>query len=356
MMIIGRGALALFLSLLPCTAFALDNAKVDRIDAASVKVSWTGKDPVSIYVADGPETPLSKAKLVTRDRKAGSFTLPLDTRHHLYLLLRDKGDGKVTRLAERLLPLEQGSNFRDIGGYAGAGGKTVKWGRIFRSGAMPMLSEKDYALLSQLRIGSIIDLRSNDEREIAPTQLDDRTGALFLSNDYAFASLFAANSMQANGKFSTDLYASYTKTFLPQYRQIFNRLLADDGAVLYNCSAGQDRTGTATALILSALGVPRDVILADYHLSTQFRRPDYEFPKLDPAAYPGNAFVKMMAAYSGRPGANKAQPLYGPDGIAYLQRFLEGIDAQWGSVDRFLEVEIGLTPQKRDRLRALALE
>lgn len=67
--------------------------------------------------------------------------------------------------------------------------------------------------------------------------------------------------------------------------------------VAYNCSAGQDRTGFASAVILSALGVPREIIVRDYHLSSEYRRPEFEMTKFDPAAFPDNAAAKMFAAY-----------------------------------------------------------
>ena len=60
-----------------------------------------------------------------------------------YFLLRDTTDSSVTRVAERLVPLKLGPNFRDIGGYAGTGGRHVRWGLIYRAGATPMLSAQD---------------------------------------------------------------------------------------------------------------------------------------------------------------------------------------------------------------------
>ncbi len=59
----------------------------------------------------------------------------------------------------------------------------------------------------------------------------------------------------------------------PQMRLLFNTLKRGEGPIEYNCSAGQDRTGFATALILSALGVPRETIYKDYLLSVKYRQP-----------------------------------------------------------------------------------
>ncbi len=346
------GAATLVLS---TPAIAVTNAKVERVDAAHVTVSWNDPGAVTVYATNDPVAGIGKLVPVAKDVRTGIATVPSDTKARHYFLLKGT-DGKITRVAERLLPLEQGSNFRDLGGYTGAGGKTVKWGKMFRSGAMPMLTEADYTQLATLHLGSMIDMRSIDEREIAPTQLDDRTGALYITNDYSAKSMFASMPRSTDGKFSSDLYANFATMYATQYRAIFSRLLADDGAVVYNCSAGQDRTGTATALILSALGVSRDVIMADYQLSTKYRRPQFEMPKLNPADYPGNVMVQFMAQYANRPGADKPNPLYGPDGVAFLTPFLDGIVTKYGSVDAYLDKEIGLTPAKRAKLRALYLE
>lgn len=270
----------------------------------------------------------------------------------MYFLLRDGGDNSVVMLAERSIPLQQGSNFRDLGGYEAADGRRVKWGKVFRSGAMPLLTEADYSLLGQLRIGTIVDLRSTDERQIAPDMLDDRTGALFVSNDYSLKSLMTPMASRG-GEY---VYAGMGKALAPQYRAMFRRLLADEGATLYHCSAGQDRTGVATALIYSALGVPRETILKDYHLSTVLRRPQFEMPPLDPAEWPGNPIVPYYVAAQSRPGGAKAEPLFTPSGKAHLAQFFEVIDREYGSVAGYLATELGLSERDIGRLKSLYLD
>src|SRR3546814_7695541 len=69
------------------------------------------------------------------------------------------------------------------------------------------------------------------------------------------------------------VYRDFPQQLVPQLRVLFDTLLAKEGPVVYNCSAGQDRTGFATAMIMSALGVPREVIYKDYLLSTGYRKP-----------------------------------------------------------------------------------
>lgn len=333
-------------------AAAIDTVAVTRISDTQIRVTWHDSDPVSIFIADRPDHPDTDAKPAVVAERGGSAVVDLPHDRRRYLALRDGGDGSFVMAAERLLPLEHGSNFRDIGGYEGAGGKHVVWGRIFRSGAQPLLTEADHQLVDGLGLTTIVDLRSIEERSIAPDDLDDRTGALFLSNDYSITPLFAAMKRPAG----EPLYAGTERTLKPQLRALFKRLLTDDGATLYHCSAGQDRTGVATALILSALGVDRPTILADYHLSTRFRRPEYEMPAIDPKAYPGNPIAAYYAAGQARPDGHKAEPLYTADGQSHLAMFLAYLDREYGGVDAYLKFQLGVDADAIGKLQGLYLE
>ena len=337
--------------MLPGIAHAVEAGDVKRSDARTVTLHWQDNDPVSVYTSTDPDAGIAAATLVASDVRTGTLSVPAAATERRYFLLRDGGDGSVVTVAERELPLERGSNFRDLGGYRGAEGRMVRWGRIFRSGAMPLLTSGDYTLLSGLKIGAIVELRSLDERMIAPTQLDDRTGALFLSNDYSLTAMMA--NMMADREY---LYRDVGKALAPQYRMIFRRLLANDGAVVYNCSAGQDRTGVATALVLSALGVDRPAILRDYHLSTALRRPQNEMPPLNPADWPGNPIVPYYVAAMKSPGGPKAEPLYTPSGASHLVRFFEVIERDYGSVEAYLDRELGITAEDVKRLQAIYLQ
>jgi len=345
-----KTALAVVLLAGTAPALAIDNVMINRVDADHVKVSWQDSDPVDIIVTDTPVAAGAAVPVVKANRKGEAFVALPSTKRQ-FLVLRDGGDASLTLTAERELPLAKGSNFRDLGGYKGAGGKTVRWGKVFRSGALPLLTEDDYALLGGLQIGTIVDLRSLEEREVAGTLLDDRTGALFVSNDYSLKPLMA-NMGSMKGEY---VYTGMEKLLAPQYRSLFRRLLADDGAVMYHCSAGQDRTGIASALILSALGVDRETILADYHLSTQLRRPQNEMPPLDPADYPTNPIVQYYAAAAKKPGGVKAEPLYSASGKSHLAQFFELLDRDYGGVEGYLAT-IGVSKIDIARLQALYLE
>lgn len=342
-------ALLLASALTACApAFARELATLTRIDEQTVELDRGKTVPASIWISSDTRIDDGDQHVATSG-KAGKLRLAIPASERRYVILLGE-DGQATVVGERVLPLAQGSNFRDIGGYMTRDGKTVRWDKAFRSGAMPLLSEDDYALIGQLGIDSVVDLRSLEEREVAPDLLDDRTGAMFLANDYSLKPLMARFT-QGDGE---NTYKGMETMLAPQLRSLFRRLLADEGAVVYHCSAGQDRTGIATALIYDALGVDRETILEDYHLSTRLRRPQWEMPQVDPKDYPDNPIVQMYMA-GGKDRPIKAEPLYTPSGASHLAQFFTHLDAQYGGTEGYLKQALGLTDDDIVQLRKTML-
>jgi protein-tyrosine phosphatase len=339
----------LFAALTATPAMARELATLTRLDDATVELARMETPPVGVWISSDPVLDKGDQRVATAST-AAALKLPIPANERRYVILKGK-NGKTTVVAERVLPLQQGSNFRDIGGYVTKDGRTVKWDKAFRSGAMPLLTDADYALLGQLDLGAIVDLRSIEEREVAPDMLDDRTGALFLANDYSIKPLF--QDMAKSG--GENMYKGMELMLVPQFRALFNRLLANEGAVVYHCSAGQDRTGIATALIYDVLGVDRETILKDYHRSTELRRPQWEMPKVDPAAYPNNPILKYYAARAdGQPP--KAEPLYTKGGASHLAQFFTYLDQQYGGSEGYLKQKVGLTDADIAKLRQTMLD
>ena len=351
--------LALLLALLPVPALAdaPTNPLVQRAAPDRLRISWTDSSGVDVYMAEQPDATAERSRLVSADDRDGKHELSVAPGQRVYFLLRDRNDRKSVRVAERLLPLEQASNFRDIGGYPAAGEKHVRWGMIYRSGATPLLTEADQKFIHDLKLANLVDLRSSEERQLAPTKIE---GVPYHAVGYSMNAILAAMRPAAGSPPALQnggaLYRRMPEMLAPQMRVLFSRLLAKEGPVAYNCSAGQDRTGFATALILSALGVPRDVIIADYHLSTEYRRPQFEMAPFDPAAFPDNATAQLFARYRKDPGAGKPEPLKDADGTAFLSFALDEIDQHYGSVAAYLAKEIDITAVDLATLRATYLE
>ena len=342
-------AVALCLGLSMATPSALaappSDASVERDAAGRLVVRWSSADPVDVLVADRASAPASLARLVLAKDRDGGETIADPGAPRSYLLLRNARTGETTQVAERLVPLVGGSNFRDIGGYSVAGGRHVRWGMIYRSGGSPLLTDADLSRVGGLQLANMVDLRSDEERVLAPTRID---GVPYAAVGYSMSRLGVSGGMET-------AYRAMPKMLAPHLRLIFAKLLRGEGPLVYNCSAGQDRTGFTTALVLSALGASPETILADYHLSTTYRRPENEMPRIDPALAANNPTAAMFASYQRMPNA-RPQPLKTAEGKAFLSFALEEINAKWGSVDGYLKQEIGIGPAEIRRLRAAYTE
>jgi protein-tyrosine phosphatase len=141
-----------------------------------------------------------------------------------------------------------------------------------------------------------------------------------------------------------------------KWQKISWRRGTKEGPLLYNCSAGQDRTGVTTAIILSALGVARETIYADYLLSTPSRRPQWELPQISDAMAQTSKTAGFFAALQKNPAFAKHNPLMTTDGTPFPAYAFQAIDAQYGSIDTYLEQEIGVSKVDLAALRTTYFE
>ena len=331
---------------------------VERIAPDTLVIGWSDKDAVDVLQSDKPDGDVAAATLISAgDRDGRHRVIAAPGAPRPYFLLRDSRSGEVVRIAERVLPLEQGSNFRDIGGYTAANGKRVRWGLIYRSGGQPLLTDADVRSVKALGIANLVDLRSDEERALAPTRLDGISyNAIGYSMSALMTTMVPAASADNPVQGMESGYRAFPVQLAPQIRMVFRKLLAKEGPIAYNCSAGQDRTGFATGLILSALGVPRDTIYADYVLSTPSRRPQWELPPITDAMTQSNPVAGFFARFQKHPAAAEANPLVTADGTPFLTFAMAEIDNRWGSVDAYLEQAIGITKDDLAALRAAYLE
>jgi protein-tyrosine phosphatase len=341
-------SVALLFSLAAPAVAKLADPLATRTPEGALTLSWTSDGPVDVYVSDRPDAKLAAARLVSARDTDGQHDYVESGFARPYFLLRDVRSGSIVYVAERLVPLQQGSNFRDIGGYAGAGGKHVRWGMLYRSGGSPQLTDSDTAKVASLGLKQLVDLRSSEERALAPTRI---FGVPYTAVGYSMSTMMKSGG----GRNGVDTYRNFPLFLAPQLRIIFAQMLGGQTPLAYNCSAGQDRTGFATAMILSALGVSRETIIADYHLSTKYRRPEFEMPMID-AAHPGDAAAEMFAKYQQYPSWRTPTPLKEADGRPFLAGAFSEIEVKWGTVDAYLEKEIGISVADLKRLRRLYLE
>lgn len=182
----------------------------------------------------------------------------------------------VLKHPNRVVDLDGGVNFRDLGGYQSRNGKTVRWNKIFRSGHLADLSQADIDKLEALSLTRVHDFRRKDEQERTPSQPvraevtnDYEMFVGSMSKFWEFLSNGGLNAESAH-QLVTGSYRGCIDDVAPAYRRLFLSLLDNaDNASLFHCAAGKDRTGIAAALILSALDVDRDTIVQDYLLTLE---------------------------------------------------------------------------------------
>jgi protein-tyrosine phosphatase len=330
-------------------AFARDvlEAQATRSTAGGIHLDWTGENrTTSIFVSTDPDAPASYMHLVKARVRAGHADLPLPVSPRPYFLLSTT-DGDDVRVAERLLPLQGGRNFRDLGGYRTSDGRQVRWGRIYRSGVMNGLTASDMAYLSSLGIEVICDLRSNQERRSQPNPFLQTDAPQVVATDYDMLPLAgvmnATSAAEAVNAFA-DAYLEFAQALAPQYTDLFARLVHRETPLAFNCSAGKDRTGIGAAMILSVLGVPRETVIADYAL-TQVYTPPSSFTKQTPTGQ-GEALARMPREV--------LLVLLGSD-PAIMRRALEQIDQKYGGPIELAKASFGLSDAKISDLRRIYL-
>jgi protein-tyrosine phosphatase len=171
----------------------------------------------------------------------------------------------------RHVALQTAHNFRDLGGYPTLDGRSTKWGVAYRSDALYSLSAPDWAVLDARGVRHVIDLRSNNEWETRGRFRDD----LYPVTLHHFPVLDIPWADDDTPDVDT-AYEFLMWAYPEMIRKGGHRLAAAvetvasvDEPVVFNCAAGKDRTGLVAMLILSSLGVPDDVVVADFELSNE---------------------------------------------------------------------------------------
>ena len=255
----------------------------------------------------------------------------------------------------RKLPFTGAHNFRDLGGYKTEDGRRIKWGKIYRSDNLHSLTDEDVKYLSRLNIKSVVDFRSDEEREsepdrltpdmtqvllpikFQPKELDDETLKNLMKN-LTFGTLDSSNLL-------TDFNIVIVKDFADEYKKFFRHVIENNAEpIVFHCTAGKDRAGFASAMILTVLGVPREKVIEDYLLTNTYVKDHVDSEMLE---------IELKTFFRADTDNLRKINLVAE---RYIQAAFDTIDSEWGGMDNYISTALSLTEEDILKLQNFYLE
>ncbi len=354
-------ALALAIGLLggsagAAKAAAIRDAQADCSARTSCVITWAGAQDVDVFAGTAVDDIDTSTPVATAEGATTVTVDGLDPASRYYFELVSDGAKHGTVVADRSLHLESAPNARDIGGYETEDSHHVKWGTVFRSDALSKATAADQAALTALGIKVVCDYRGPSEVEAdgadqlppgaellsAPVydednDLSDKIRTAITSGDAA-----QQEALLGGGR-GEKVLTDAGKTFVddPDAREQFAAVmerLADDASLpaLQHCTAGKDRTGWSTAVILSALGVPRETIIEDYLATNDYTKAKNESTLQSVANLMENPELL-------RPVLEVREE--------YIQSSFDEVEKKYGTMDKYLRKGLGLTKAQIAALR-----
>lgn len=330
------------------------DVKITRLNDNKVNISWKSEEElkqVKIYWNKTPEINGVEEYITTVDGKAEVTFDDPDIKRRNYFILKTKGYASEI-VAEVLVPFKGTNNFRDMGGYKTKDGRSVKWNIFYRSDELAGLTEEDMEYLKSLGIKTILDYRSKGEVNIKPDPLIEGieniniSGMKSLDNtdvNFDMVSLIKEiERLKVEGKPEEFLQNSYKEMVFEN--EAFKKLMEyteypDKVPIIQHCTAGKDRTGIGSALILLALGVSEETVIEDYLLTNIYRSSMNE------------ELIKSLGKLLEDEDSKEIFKSFMEVRKEYIESALNTIKKRYGSIDEYLEKEYGFNEEKRARLQ-----
>lgn len=330
------------------------NVKVERFDQNKVYISWKQEEElgkVEIYWNKTPEINGFEELVATIEGEAAATFDDPDTKRRNYFIL--KSQGYVSEIvAEVLIPFNGTCNFRDMGGYKTKDDRRVKWNVFYRSDELAGLTKEDMEYMKALGIKTILDYRSKAEVNAKPDPviegieninisglkaLDDTDGNLDM-----ISLIKESGNLKALGKPGELLKKGYEQMVFEN--QAFKKLMEyaeypDKMPIIQHCTAGKDRTGIGSALILLALGVPEETVMEDYLLTNVYRCNTNE------------ALMKSLGSWVKDEEIKKTIRALMEVRKGYMESALNAMKERYGSIEEYFDKEYGLNEEKRAELQ-----
>jgi protein-tyrosine phosphatase len=245
--------------------------------------------------------------------------------------------------------LKNAPNFRDLGGVRTADGRVVRSGVVFRSGVLDQLDDDDVAVLRELGIRTILDVRSDDEVATRPNRLPDGVIVVHLPITDVSASPMSIVEQLERGDtegLGADMLLRGNDAFVRRFADRFAAVVGvladpDRWPVVVHCTAGKDRTGFAVASLLWAAGADDEAVLADYLRTNE---------------HLGERHAQALAHAATRLADTEPLRAMMEVRTEYLAAARTAIDDVYGSTEAFVRDGLGLDDDARARLRDALLE
>ncbi len=250
-----------------------------------VEIRWKGdlaRCPVQIYRGSSPGS-IRLDEPIARVENANAVVLPAPKREspHFFKLMTHAG--ATALVGERRPFIEGAPNFRDLGGYETESGRRVRWGELFRSSHLGRLTERGREQLLRIGIRTVCDFRTASEAEKMPARFPQpgearRVHLPIQHGDFeptaVYERILRGDWEWISEDFMLEGYIESLERDPGLWRRFFELAAAPENRpLLFHCTGGKDRTGTAAALLLLALGVPGETVVADYGLSDGYNAP-----------------------------------------------------------------------------------
>lgn len=249
----------------------------------------------------------------------------------------------IQDFADRHHPFEGCFNFRDIGGYPTADGRTVRWGHYFRAGRQDRMTERDLEQVKALGIATQIDLRRPDEiRDQGRGPLPEMGTTYHNIAVIPEGGSDQLSQLVGDTGISGKRYLGYLEFGPASWQRLFALLeQAASYPILLHCTAGKDRTGVSTAFLLSVLGVERALIEADFILTNRDVARQADFIE-NTTGFPDGLSRDAMMQHAGVPENA-------------MSDFLDGLETRWGGPVDYLR-SIDISEQTMATVRDVFLE
>jgi protein-tyrosine phosphatase len=320
----------------------------EAMPSGNYLIKWETFPPlegtVKIYESSTPDSfnlysPITETEI---NRDFVDITL-LGSNRSYFKLIFNKKYSAIT--AERIIPTQNLFNFRDLGGYYNSNNEQTKWGKLYRSSSLGDASKLDMRIMDRLGIKTIIDFRSDKERFGRPNKYS--ASQIFnLPLRANPTNLFFDKILSGKMKrIDAVIYQQDVTSYLLEYNydyytKMFDLLLNENNyPVVMNCDWGKDRSGIASALILSALDIEWEQIADDFMLSDELI--EYNAVLMNADMFTDDIQETMTAMIRTH-----------KEVIDYT---FERVIKDYGSVNRFLEQELNLTPKKKEKLKEILL-